>query len=221
MAIPLADGLAARSWGAGPVVLLVHGWEGRSSQLGAFVDPVVAAGFRAIAVDAPAHGDSPGTGFTPVRYGRALLDVADTVGSVAGVISHSLGSSAVLSALHRGLRPARAAFVAPVRSYSDEIAKLARFYGLDPADFAGRVGSLFGRPVTELDPERWSARDPAALFCHDVSDRRIPVESTRSLAARWPGADLMESVGHGHYGILRSPAVVARVVEHLTGRPDA
>src|SRR5262249_42767700 len=145
----------------------------------------------------------------------ALLDVADKVGRIAGVVSHSLGSAAVLSALHRGLRPARVAFVAPVRSYSDEIAKVARFYGLDRAEFTARVDRLFGQPVTELDPERWSAGEPVALFCHDVADRRIPVESTRLLAAGWPGATLMESDGLGHYGILRNPAIVARVASHL------
>lgn len=213
--IALPGDVAACSWGTGPAVLLVHGWQGRSSQLCAFVDPIVAAGFRAIAVDAPAHGDSAGTAFTPVRYGGALLHVADKVGPVAGLVSHSLGSAAVLSALHRGLRPARVAFVSPVRSYSDEIGKVARFYGLDQAEFTVRVGRLFGQPVAELDPERWSACEPVALFCHDVADRRIPVESTRLLAAGWPGADLTESTGLGHYGILRDPAIVARVASHL------
>ena len=48
------------AWGAGPSVLLVHGWEGRGAQLGALVDPLVAAGYRVVALDGPAHGDSPG-----------------------------------------------------------------------------------------------------------------------------------------------------------------
>ena len=48
------------SWGEGPPVVLAHGWEGRGSQLGAFVAPLVAAGRRVVAFDAPAHGGSPG-----------------------------------------------------------------------------------------------------------------------------------------------------------------
>ena len=58
--VVLPDGLHATAWGAGPTVLLVHGWEGRGAQLGALVDPLVAAGYRAVALDGPAHGDSPG-----------------------------------------------------------------------------------------------------------------------------------------------------------------
>src|SRR5262245_30745683 len=45
-------------WGAGPAVLLVHGWGGRGTQLGAFVEPLVADGFSVVAFDAPGHGES-------------------------------------------------------------------------------------------------------------------------------------------------------------------
>src|SRR5213082_3427517 len=58
--LPLPQGLSATQWGAGPAVLLVHGWEGRGAQLGALVDPLVEAGYRVIALDGPAHGDSAG-----------------------------------------------------------------------------------------------------------------------------------------------------------------
>src|SRR3954471_12912224 len=51
--------VAAWKWGQGPTVLLVHGWEGRGSQLGSFVEPLVAAGLSVVAFDAPGHGDSP------------------------------------------------------------------------------------------------------------------------------------------------------------------
>src|SRR5262249_6361441 len=44
--------LAAWTFGEGPTVLLVHGWNGRGSQLGAFVEPLVSAGYRAVLFDA-------------------------------------------------------------------------------------------------------------------------------------------------------------------------
>ena len=53
--------LAAWVWGTGPrTALLVHGWAGRGLQLGAFANPLVAAGFRVVAYDGPGHGSSPG-----------------------------------------------------------------------------------------------------------------------------------------------------------------
>lgn len=49
-------------WGeAGrPLVLLMHGWGGHRGQLTGFVAPLMKAGFRVVAFDAPAHGDAPG-----------------------------------------------------------------------------------------------------------------------------------------------------------------
>ena len=41
-----------------PAVYLVHGWGGWRWQLDAFVAPLVEAGFRVVAFDAPSHGDS-------------------------------------------------------------------------------------------------------------------------------------------------------------------
>src|SRR5690349_4240764 len=48
--------LPTYSWGQGPAVLLVHGWEGRATQLGAFVPALLEAGYRVVAVDMPGHG---------------------------------------------------------------------------------------------------------------------------------------------------------------------
>src|SRR4051794_15522348 len=48
-------------WGAGPTVLLAHGWNGWAAQMSAFVAPLVRAGYFVAAVDMPAHGRSGGT----------------------------------------------------------------------------------------------------------------------------------------------------------------
>src|SRR4029079_1563799 len=47
--------IVAWSFGEGPAVVLAHGWNGRGGQLGAFVDPLVRAGFRVVTFDAPGH----------------------------------------------------------------------------------------------------------------------------------------------------------------------
>src|SRR5689334_15961670 len=47
-------------WGNGPRVLAMHGWEGRATQWGPLAELLDRAGFEVIAIDAPAHGLSPG-----------------------------------------------------------------------------------------------------------------------------------------------------------------
>lgn len=50
----------ALSWGKGPVVLLVHGWESRSTHMAAMAQQLAEQGFQAIALDFTAHGLSEG-----------------------------------------------------------------------------------------------------------------------------------------------------------------
>jgi hypothetical protein len=71
-------------WQAGPpaakAVLLVHGWGGRGVQMGSFVAPLLASGYRVVWFDQPGHGDS---GHGPVAlpdFVRALEAIALTHG---------------------------------------------------------------------------------------------------------------------------------------------
>ena len=87
-------------WGVGPTVLLVHGWEGRGSQLGAFVEPLVAAGLSVVAFDAPAHGDSPG-------HRLYLTDLADCIADVAAALGPLHAIDRALVRRRRGAARAR------------------------------------------------------------------------------------------------------------------
>src|SRR5262245_7075719 len=94
--------VTAWRWGYGPAVLLVHGWEGRGSQLGSFVEPLVRAGLSVVAFDAPAHGDSRGHRLYLTELADCVADVARAVGPLHAVIAHSFGAAAVLLARQRG-----------------------------------------------------------------------------------------------------------------------
>src|SRR5207247_1512114 len=93
--------IAAWRWGSGPTVLLVHGWEGRGSQLGAFVEPLVAAGMSVVAFDAPGHGDSPDHRLYLTDLADCIADVIATVGPVHAIVAHSFGAAAALLAKQR------------------------------------------------------------------------------------------------------------------------
>ncbi|MES9847744.1 MAG: alpha/beta fold hydrolase, partial [Candidatus Thiodiazotropha sp.] len=62
--------IAVRSWGEGPSVLLCHGWGGRGTQFFALIEALAAAGYRAVAFDAPAHGDSSGKRTNMLKVAR-------------------------------------------------------------------------------------------------------------------------------------------------------
>ena len=49
----------------------------------------------------------------------------------------------------------------------------------------------------------------------DVKDREVPYQEGARLVERWPGAELMSTIGLGHVRILRAPAVVDKAVGFL------
>ena len=67
---------ALRNPRRGSTVLLMHGWEGRPTQFALLIRGLVDAGYGVIALDAPAHGRSPGREANVVLFARALLEAA-------------------------------------------------------------------------------------------------------------------------------------------------
>lgn len=86
-----AGELAVYEWGCGPTVLMVHGWGARATHMGKMIMPLVDAGFRVVAFDAPAHGESFGRSTDLIAYAAAIKAVARHAGPVHTLLAHSFG----------------------------------------------------------------------------------------------------------------------------------
>jgi len=86
--------LAGWSWGEGPSVVLIHGWNSRGSQMGWLARAIASRGFRAVVFDGPAHGRSPGRRTNLINHSAALVDVATGVPDLHGIVGHSFGALA-------------------------------------------------------------------------------------------------------------------------------
>lgn len=218
-AIPLVgiEGLAAWQWGEGPVVLLVHGWEGRGAQLGAFVDPLVAAGFRVVAFDAVAHGASPGSQATLLDFARSVERVAAWVGPLHGVIAHSFGCAGVTLALDRGLTVGAAVFVAPPVRVVDGAQQFAQVLGLSDEvteTMLEQILAQVGLTRDDIDATLLARRRTTPLLVlHDHDDHEVPWSAGAELARAWPRATLLSTRGLGHRRILRDEGVVSMAVQ--------
>jgi pimeloyl-ACP methyl ester carboxylesterase len=215
----VGSNLAARTFGSGPIVLLVHGWEGRGTQLGCFVDPLVGAGFRVIALDNPAHGESSGTRTDLIETTEALRKVGRELGPLAGVVAHSFGGAVTTLALERGLDATAVVLIASPSSVEDVIARFGALAGVRGAAMrAFRDGIERQTGVTIKDVEifeRVERLRVPALIVHDRDDREVPFHDAERLAGRWPNATLMPTTGLGHRRILKDDAVIGRAVEFL------
>jgi pimeloyl-ACP methyl ester carboxylesterase len=217
--------LAAHAWGSGPIVLLVHGWEGRGTQLGMFVEPLVERGFRVIAVDNPAHGESSGTRTDLIECTEALRRVARDLGPLAGVIGHSLGGAVTTLALERGLDAKAVVLISMPSSVRDVIARFARVAGLNERSaraFRELMEEQTGVTLQDVEIfERVAGLRVPALIVHDRGDHEVPFHHAERLAARWPGAQLTVTNDLGHRRILKDADVIRRAVAFVEAATSA
>ena len=213
---PVEDGteLRAWSWGEGETVALVHGWEGRGSQLAAMAEPLVERGYRVVTFDAPGHGDSPGEETSAVRFAEALVGLDRWMGGLHGVVAHSFGALATGFALPRGLDPARLVFLSPGISPRAATSHMARLLGFGPGvlkELRSRIEEVGGIALDEIEEARiFSELDRPLLIVHDRGDPEVPLDDVEALAVE-TDARVLWTEGLGHRGVLRDPEVAARV----------
>lgn len=213
--------IAAWAWGTGPTALLVHGWEGRGSQLGSFVEPLVNAGMTVVAFDAPGHGDSPEHRLYLTDLADTVADVAAAVGPLHAIVAHSFGAAAVLLAHRRAnLTASRNILVSPNVLIDEALVRFAHLVGLDPDDrtaLEARLAEQTGVGIADLAlPNLVSTRDEALLVIHDTDDREVPLRHGERLAATWPNSTLHTTNDLGHRRILRDPDVLALATAFAT-----
>ena len=215
-------------WQAGPpaakAVLLVHGWGGRGVQMGSFVAPLLASGYRVVWFDQPGHGESGRSAVTLPDFVRALEALAATHGPFEAAIGHSIGAAALGVAMRRGLQLGRVVFISPPASISEYAHNFARLLGITPSirdAMRRRLEQRYGVRFADIDriDELAQFRLPA-LFVHDSGDAEVPFEHTLRLSKRMPGARLIKTYGLGHHRVLRDHAVVRAAIDFVNGEVD-
>lgn len=221
-ALPTSAGeLAAWEWGepGRPLVGLLHGWEGHGAQLGAFAAPLVAAGFRVLAFDAPGHGDSPGEECSAPLIGRLLVELSPRTGPFDALVAHSMGCAAAAMAAVRGVRLRGMVFLAPPLSQLDRVERMCQRLGIEgevAVHFRAAVARKTGMSFEEADMFHVAAQAPCPLLAlHDPADDSTDYAATERFVGQWRGARLVACPGRGHYRLLSTPDVVRQGVEFV------
>ncbi len=229
--VPFGDGsLPVWTWGdeRAPAVLLVHGWEGRGSQMSPFVPALLAHGFRAVAFDGPGHGRARSQRSSAVHMALAIERIAQHEGRpLAGLIAHSVGGAATALAQklsHGTLEIGRCVLVAPpvsAKRFFDWFCLALDLDGAMREAVANRIERELGVPLATVDVRAATPYLHAPmLLLHDEADREVPFEDARTFVRAWPGAQLVVTSGLGHHRILRDPDVVTAAAAFIAGKTD-
>ena len=214
--------VAVYEWGTGDrVAVLAHGWDGRASQFATLVRELVAEGFRVLAFDAPAHGDSGGRRSYLVDWMDALETLQQSRGRFALVVGHSFGGLATLVSVAGGVDAERVVTVAAPASAEGMLAEFQRMMGYSD-EIARAFPPLFAARYFpgDRDPFAWlsAVRRPLPagtplLIVHDERDRTVPFREAALIEKANPGSRTIATKGLGHTRILRSDAFLDAVLE--------
>ncbi|SIO32079.1 alpha/beta hydrolase [Salinivibrio sp. ES.052] len=195
------------SVGAGPTWLLTHGWSGSASQFFPLMTHIASLGFRAVAFDHPAHGESGGQQSHIPGFVQAINDVLDQVDNVSGVVAHSMGAAAVLESEHPQLDDLPLFLVAPVLNYRENLYATVQQSGYSLKLFdeiVQEVGDQHGYPIETIEPlEKLGLRRQPVVIAHDRQDRFASFSVTEK-ANDYQHVRLLPTEGLGHGRILKS-----------------
>lgn len=204
--------------GAGPRVLLMHGWGGHTVQMAGFIPELRAAGADIVAVDAPGHGHARGRMSTMFHFADAAQMAVKQFGPFDAAIAHSLGSTALCWAMGLGLKIPRVALMAPMPAPIATLPRFCRFIGAPPRLSRRMIGLLEARYHVRATDASLYALLPGIesqfLLVHDADDTQVGVHEIMRLqkiaAARM---QTYATKGLGHARILNDPAVISAAVE--------
>jgi len=218
-----AGELAVTTWGdGGPSILLMHGWGGARAQMTGFVDPLLAAGYRVVAYDQPAHGESDGTITNILEIAPSMDLIREKEGNVKAIIAHSFGTLITSHALVNLNFPAPSKLIY-FGSFNRLLEALPRFQEL------AKLPDEIIEGMKAMIYEKFSAQvldgihnellvqkiNIPALMYHDSDDNVTPVDDSREIAKVWKSAKFIETSGLGHRGALQSKEIHEQVVKFL------
>ncbi len=222
--IPFEGGeLAVTSWGdRGPSILLMHGWGGARAQMTGFVDPLLAAGYRIVAYDQPAHGESDGKMTNVLEIAPTMDLVMKPEGKFDAIIAHSFGTLITSYALVKRNfpPPSKLVYFGSFNWLMDALPRFQSQANLPDAIIDGLRAMIyqnFERDVLDsiVNEVLVQKIDIPALMFHDRSDSVTPVEDSRAIANAWMDAQYVETNGLGHRSALQSKEIHDQIVKFL------
>ena len=220
--VPLRSGRAVRSWGEGPVIWLIHGWESRGATFYQLVPELVQAGFNTMVWDGPAHGDSPGERTHVPYQARCLAEDIQQIHADEqpyALIGHSFGGASFALLWQMIQLPPRVVILAaPTRidQVFSRMAQLLRLGKRSTQAFIIAVEAETGYSMAEASLiQQDFSTETDVLVMHDAEDQEVPFADFQALQSHWQGGKFIATQGLGHKHIKQDKAVFSEILRFL------
>ncbi|OUR79065.1 hypothetical protein A9Q83_05650 [Alphaproteobacteria bacterium 46_93_T64] len=213
--------IKAWEWGAGPIVIFVHGWGGQASQMAPHAMEVSKLGFRSIVFDVTGHGNAE-KNYT--QWGYFIRDITKLSQSlndkIYAYIGHSAGGVTMMAAHHLGRIEAEKLICVCAPSYPFPPLKAIQ-RKLNPRE---TVMPLYQEHISDQFEISWDELEKSAfyvdpksklLLVYDEKDRFVPHTEGDKIYALNPDASLIKTKDYGHTRILAAEELNTIVGDYL------
>ncbi len=216
--------LKGYEWGKGEkTILLVHGWESRGTAMRSFVRSLTAAGFRVVAMDGPAHGNSDGKSTNLPDFAGAVRAFINQIGDVHGIITHSFGGASTmytLGTLDTSISVEKLVLTGVPNSINLVWMNTVKMLNL-PNEVAKNFKKILEGKVKAsmevVDSAEMKNRMNVGevLIVHDIEDAVVPFSEGEKNYQDIKNSNLLEVNNYGHYRMLKNPDVVRAVTDFV------
>jgi pimeloyl-ACP methyl ester carboxylesterase len=214
---------AAWAWGDGPLVILVHGWNGRAAQLAPLAAHIANLGFRCVAIEVTGHGSSPGKRTEWSCFIEDIAALTQSLGQeVHAYVAHSAGALTMMAA--RGLKGIKAKLYVCICAPSHPFPPINVIRKrLNPGP--GVIDGYRQYIARQFDTD-WDALEsgcsylgagPDLLLFYDEEDRFVDHGEGDRIRNWCPGAHLIKTDAYSHMKVLAAPELLQAVGEFLVG----
>lgn len=198
-------------------VLLLHGWSGRPTQLGALVGVLTRSGYACTVLTAPGHEEGNYRYSSLKDFAEYAAWINQNQGPFDAAVGHSLGGAALLMAAEHGAHWSKIVAISAFGRTERVFQEFIRQSGL-PDHYVGRlfqrVKDEFGTDPRQYSPDR-SSYGGALHLIHAPDDVEVPFEDAELLHVAFPQSTLLPIPNGGHRKILWMPETGKAVLGYL------
>ncbi len=204
-------------------VLIAHGYGSYAYKFEHYIAPLLKMGYRVLAFDAPAHGQSEGKHIHVVVYQEAIQKIMEQAGPIHHFIGHSLGAL-TLSMIAEKIDQAEArkfVLIAPATKTTTTFANFFKMMHLNEVTKAAFLQDVSNKTNHTMD---YFAADRALtnykgpiLWVHDEKDMVCPYEDIINFKENAPSnIKFLITNGLGHNKVYKTAEIMDQIMTFLT-----
>ena len=204
-------------------VLIAHGYASYAYKFEHYIAPLLKMGYRVLAFDAPAHGQSEGKHIHVVVYQEAIQKIMEQAGPIHHFIGHSFGAL-TLSMIAEKIDQAEArkfVLIAPATKTTTTFANFFKMMHLNEvtkAAFLQDVSNRTSHTVDHFAADRalTNYKGPI-LWVHDEKDMVCPYEDIINFKENAPSnIKFLITNGLGHNKVYKTAEIMDQIMTFLT-----